>query len=464
MSTDLRTTGRSERSRLLQAWLADRLARQDLPNYVYAYPSKRAYRPMPAEATLRRIWSETRPQDALNVYLHIPFCNYRCSFCTLFVTTADREDIRRRYTRAVCDEIAMYGELVPQVGTDSLYLGGGTPTTMQLDQTEQLLDAVRAHLPPLHHDAEISIEGSPDTFTAELSAGLRDQGFTRASLGVQTLVPQELHDLGRPYPADLALRSLASIQDAGFTSTNVDLIYGLENQTMASWLTSLRLVLEMRPTTLTLYPVVFRPLTVINARASSATNRFAADALKYEMYDEARALLVDLGYRQESVVRFTSLAGERGYWQERSDFSGNPLLGLGAGSRSYAGRTHYATEFPVRMQAATEAVSSYIATPVDADRPPALGVRLDDDEAARRYLILNLSLGHVDEASMFQRVGRGFDAYDDELQALVAEGLVEPLEPGRLGLTRNGFRYSSLCLEFLTSPAVQELERGFRHH
>ena len=126
--------GNEARDRLRQARAA-----WELPCYVYSYPSKRAYRPFDPPVTIEDAWRGA--EGPLNLYIHIPFCAYRCSFCTLFLTTSHGPDLVQAYVDALCRQMAMYGPVVGHMEVISLYIGGGTPTTVSPAQFSQLFDA-----------------------------------------------------------------------------------------------------------------------------------------------------------------------------------------------------------------------------------------------------------------------------------------------------------------------------------
>jgi oxygen-independent coproporphyrinogen-3 oxidase len=219
--------------------------------------------------------------------------------------------------------------------------------------------------------------------------------------------------------------------------------------------------LAFAPTTVTLYPVVFRPLTVIDKRRRADGLRFAADEAKYHRYDLSVAELASRGYRQDSFVRFTTLDRD-GYQQEAADFSGVPLLGLGAGARSYADRVHYGTDFAVGRKATTDIIAGFVGHDHRTDEPVPLGFELDDDERMRRFCILTLSLGRLDPAAFATRFpGSDLRLFADELDALSAEGCVEVDAVGCYELTPNGFKYSSVIATLFRSSAVEALEEAY---
>ena len=155
----------------IRARLARAIEDSELPKYVYGYPSKRAYQSLGATRSLERLWRDVR--GPVNLYVHVPFCAYRCSFCTLFLTTSHDADLRQRYVEALQRQIRLYGRLLPDVEVVSLYIGGGTPTSLEPDQFEALFATLYEAFPTWASRAEVAVEGSPDTLTSERITVLR---------------------------------------------------------------------------------------------------------------------------------------------------------------------------------------------------------------------------------------------------------------------------------------------------
>jgi oxygen-independent coproporphyrinogen III oxidase len=438
--------------------LAEAIASAELPNYVYSYPSKRAYRPVDPPITLEQAWASHR--GALNLYLHIPFCGYRCSFCTLFLTTKHTEDLVDAYVASVGRQLRMYGSLLRDARIVSLYIGGGTPTTLTAGQFGAVFEALHDAFPQVAADAEIGVEGSPDTVRADLLAALRGYGVNRISMGVQSLVPEEAARAGRRYPIERVHEAAAIIAAAGFDNVNYDLIFGLEGQTRDSWMRSLEGTLALGPDTLTIYPIVFRPLTVIDRHRARSEDGFLSNEAKYGLYDETVDVLAALGYRQNTFVRFSKRPDD-GLLQEVSDFGGVPLLGLGAGARSYSPLLHYSTDFAVRSTSTHRIIEGFVSHEHRPDEQPSIGFLVTEDEARRRYCILNLSLGRLDRLRYERSFGADLSEWQEELDALIAaECAVRELD-GSIVLTRKGFKYSNVIATLFQSAEVSALEESY---
>jgi len=443
----------------VRARLARAIEACELPKYVYGYPPKRAYRPMDPSWTIARAWAGT--SGPLNLYVHVPFCGYRCSFCTLFLTTSHTPELVERYVSALCRQIAMYGAVLPDVEIVSLYIGGGTPTVLSPAQLEAVMQALHTAFPRWHAEAEVGLEGSPDTMRPELLARARALGVNRISMGLQSLDPEEQRRVGRRYAPEAVDVAVAAIAAQGFENVNYDLIYGLEGQTDETWHGSLRKTIGFRPGTITLYPVVARPLTAIEKHIALRSERFASNAIKYARYDQSVEVLREHGYRQNSFVRFSTCEHD-GLRQEAADFAGVPLLGLGAGSRSYTDAFHYGTDFAVGRRESLDIIEAFVAHEPRPDDQVALGFPMTRDEQKRRFCILALCLGGVDAGRYRARFGDVLATdFGPELDALAAEGLTEPLADGGHRLTPMGFKYSNVIGDLFQSPLVTELEAGY---
>jgi oxygen-independent coproporphyrinogen III oxidase len=444
------------RERLRQA-----IAASEMATYVYSYPSKRAYRQVEPPRTLADVW--VGYSGPINLYLHVPFCGYRCSFCTLFLTTDHTPELRDEYVAALRRQISVYGELLPDVEVVSVYIGGGTPTTLTPRQFDAVFGALHDSFPRFAPDAEVGVEGSPDTMTAETLAALLDLGVNRVSMGIQTLDEEELRRVGRGHTVGVIEQAVEAIARTGFDNVNYDLIYGLEGQTRETWLDSLSRTVDFGPQTLTLYPIVFRPLTAIAKKRARDQSAFLENESKYALYDESADYLHARGFRQDSFVRFTTLDHD-GYQQEAADFSGVPLVGLGAGARSYANSVHYGTEFAVRKPGTLGIIAGFVDHEHRPDERVGLGFVLDGDEQRRRFCILQLSLGQLDPRAYARRFGDASSLASDfgeELDALAAEGCVERDGAGVLRLTRKGLKFSNVVATLFKSPAVAALEDAF---
>jgi oxygen-independent coproporphyrinogen-3 oxidase len=267
--------------------------------YSYAYPHKTAYRRLDPPPRLDALWAG-EDRGALFLYVHVPFCEFRCGFCNLFTRRSPGDDLVRRWLATLGRQAArVRAALGGEARFARLAMGGGTPTYLDLADLEAVLDLAEAMGAPLA-TIPISVETSPDTAEPAKLALLRARGVTRVSLGVQSFVEAEARAVSRPQRADAVERALHALRDTGFPVLNVDLMYGLPGQTEETWLGSIRAALRFAPEELYLYPLYVRPLTGLGL------GRRSWDDERLRLYRAGRALLREHGYVQRSLRMFRS--------------------------------------------------------------------------------------------------------------------------------------------------------------
>ncbi|MBB4189222.1 oxygen-independent coproporphyrinogen-3 oxidase [Sinorhizobium terangae] len=443
-------------------FLRTSISKKELPTYVYGYPSKRAYRAFPQPLRITDVVEQASHSKHINIYVHIPFCRYRCTYCTLFLTTRQNQATRESYVARLAEHIARYGEYFGDREVVSIYFGGGTPTLLTQHQFSKLFAALDAAFPKRSRKCEITVESAPDTFDNNLLDCLKAIGVNRMSMGIQSMVPSELAHSGRPYSVETAEAGIKALTER-FSHVNLDLIYGLRGQTRESWIFSLGRVLGYEPQTLSLYPVVVRPMTNIMTSKANNPELFFSEEEKYEVYDQNVALMASKGYRQESFARFTKIAGDRAYRQEASDFEGTPLLGLGVSARSYSGQYHYGTEYAVNSRAASSIIDAFSARSFEPDAIASHGIKLTPGDLARRYVLLGLTLSSLSRKNYASVFGRELAAdFSEELKALECLQLVDLADGDTYQLTHTGFKYSSIVARMFYSGTVLALEEQYQ--
>jgi oxygen-independent coproporphyrinogen-3 oxidase len=175
----------------------------------------------------------------LGVYVSVPFCRTKCSYCN-FASDVFSRAVFERYVDRVCADVANAPQVAMELGgrieraVDSIYLGGGTPTVLEVAQLERIFAAVRSQF-DVKPEAEVTVECAPGTLTAAVIESLLRCGVNRVSLGVQSFVDQEAAAVGRLHKRATVLDDITRLRSAGITNINIDLIAGLPHQTAASW-------------------------------------------------------------------------------------------------------------------------------------------------------------------------------------------------------------------------------------
>ena len=200
-------------------------------------------------------------EDQVSLYIGIPFCPTRCAYCSFVSADVGRTlKLVEPYLEAVLEEVEYTGRVLRESGLSihSLYVGGGTPTTLSAGQLERLFSSARAHL-PLETCVEYTVEaGRPDTITREKLEVLRDQGVERISINPQTLEDEVLAAIGRKHSAQDILDAYALAREVGFDSINMDLIAGLPRDSFEGFRRSLEGVLALRPENVTVHTLALK--------------------------------------------------------------------------------------------------------------------------------------------------------------------------------------------------------------
>jgi putative oxygen-independent coproporphyrinogen III oxidase len=315
--------------------------------------------------------------DRAGLYLHVPFCLTRCGYCD-FNTYAGLEHLRGAYADALLGEADLVAPGWSGVAFASIFLGGGTPTMLDPRVLGGALEHLRARF-EVEPDAEVTVEANPDTVDASSLSALLEAGVTRLSLGVQSFDPAALASLERLHSPDSARSAYAAARRAGFADVNVDLIYGTDGETLASWGRTLREAVALGPEHVSAYALTVEPSTPLGRRVAAGLTPPPDPDVQAAMYDLACATLGAAGYEHYEVSNWArpghACVHNRGYWE------GRPYLGLGAGAHSHREGRRWWNVRPPRQ---------YVDL-VRAGSPPVGGEeRLGEEERRMERLLLGL--------------------------------------------------------------------------
>lgn len=270
------------------------------------------------------------------LYVHVPFCARVCPYCDFAVLVGDC-DRRANYVESLISEIALWGaEPCSELkGIDSLYFGGGTPSILELEQLERILDEIAASL-PISAEPSIFLEANPEDVTPERLRGWSEIGVRTLSLGVQSFDERELEFLGRLHTAADGRRSLELALEAGFDTVSLDLIYGLPGQTEASWRRTLEAAVAQGPDHLSCYQLTLHDKTAFGVRKRRGELSEMPNDDQADLFLLTHQLLADAGLPAYEVSNFARSSEHRSrhnakYWDH------TPYLGLGPSAHSYAG-------------------------------------------------------------------------------------------------------------------------------
>jgi oxygen-independent coproporphyrinogen III oxidase len=373
------------------------------------------------------------------IYVHIPFCERKCTYCN-FNTTDFFEDLARRYVDAVSRELAYWGEHLPSgrglgVEVDTIYFGGGTPSIIEAQQLAALIRSCRDAF-DFAPNSEITIEINPATFSHKKVDEWLDAGMNRASVGVQSFIDRELASLSRTHTADDARRTLGLLREAGFQNISLDLIAGFPEQSLEDWEFNLDEALAIRPEHLSLYMLDLKEGTQLYGEIKRGLRRPPDDDLAAEMYRSTCSAAEQHGYEHYEISNFARASENDAlispfrskhnlkYW------TGAAFYGVGCGAHSYDGRARW---FNVLK------TEKYIDRIMSSGIAVAERRELNEADRAAEALMMGLRLKEgISLTEFLSEYGVDvIERYGDHLPRLADAGLVE-MGPDRLTLTSAG--------------------------
>ena len=266
------------------------------------------------------------------IYIHIPFCKQRCSYCAFYSTTL--YNIRDRYVDALCKEITMRKEYAGRTTIETIYLGGGTPSTLTMEQLQKICNTIfSSH--NVSSTAEVTIECNPDDLTPEFLAQLKQLPFNRISMGVQSFNDTLLKRLGRRHNADKARAAVHNARAAGYENISIDLIFALPGSTITEWEHDLDSAIALRPDHLSAYNLTYEEGTPLHRALERGDFAELGEEENIEQFQMLIAKLKEAGYRHYEISNF-ALPGHESrhnssYWND------TPYIGCGAAAHSYNG-------------------------------------------------------------------------------------------------------------------------------
>ncbi len=300
------------------------------------------------------------------LYVHVPFCAARCDYCAFYSVAEAPADLRAAYLRRLDGELAdgaaRCGEL------SSVYLGGGTPSSLSAEELDELLSLIGRHWRPAA-DAELTVECNPASLTPQKVAVLAARGVNRVSLGVQSFRPALRRAIGRRTGIERLPDAMGDLRASGIDNVGLDLIYALPGQTLEDWRDDLERACAMEPRHLSTYELTVEPGTPLAARAPELPD----EETRVRMWELAAEVAAGAGLRRYEVSNFAA----PGYaCRHNVDvWHGVPYLGCGPAASSFDGRLRWTNpaQIPAWLGGAEPA---FDALPPEARAAELLGLGL----------------------------------------------------------------------------------------
>jgi len=340
--------------------------------------------------------------EPLGLYLHIPFCKDRCTYCS-FATTRDTE-LKAAVLAHLVADLQFWGQTLGRPKVDTLYFGGGTPSILSPDELAQLMECVQGafDLGPLR---EATLEANPGTIDLDWLRTARHLGFDRLSLGVQTLDDGLLQHLGRIHNGAEGLNALGMAQTAGFRRLSADLMVGIPGQDLGRVLSDARTLATMGATHLSVYMLDLDKNCPLKAQVDAGRLRLPSEDQVADVFEALQLELPCLGLQPYEISNFAQCGEESlhntRYWER------HPYLGLGPSAASHLDRWRWTESGIIHAWAEGRGIAELQELDAAADLAeiPLLGLRMHrgvnwEDLRARAALNHQLDLVEAWEASL----------------------------------------------------------------
>ena len=357
--------------------------------------------PAPADGALPASALAGLGERPFGVYVHVPFCATRCGYCDFNTYTASELDgggrSRAGYVAAVRAELALarrvLGDAAPPAET--VFFGGGTPTLLAPGELAEILGAIEDTF-GLSPGAEVTTEANPESVGAASLAALREAGFTRVSLGMQSAVPHVLATLERTHTPGRAAEAAREARAAGFEHVSLDLIYGTPGESDDDWRASLDAALAAEPDHVSAYALIVEPGTRMAAQVRRGALPAPDDDALADRYEVADAALSAAGLEWYEVSNWAASAEAAcrhnlGYWR------GGDWWGVGPGAHSHVGGVRWWNVLHP---------SAYAARLAEGASPAAGRELLDDDTRRVERVMLELRLAEGLDVAVLDAAGR----------------------------------------------------------
>ncbi len=377
------------------------------------------------------------------VYIHFPFCKSRCQYCD-FNTSAGMEAFMPEYCRYLIEEIQVYGEKYSSIfSICSIYLGGGTPSYLPTDSISEVIQAVEGSFPILP-DVEISMETNPADITPRKSEQWREAGVNRISIGMQSAHDAELKMLGRRHSFDDVCRAVENIRKAGFDNFNLDLMFGLPNQSLQSWQDSIKKALGLFPTHLSLYALTVEEGTPLAADIEAAILPAPDNDLAADMFEWVMDFLPTQGFAQYEISNWAKQEKRDQrcrhnilYWHNQDYF------GFGAAAHSHIGNQRWANEADTARYIQSGTIYSEHEKNDQSFPWVETFIQLSPGDAMGETAMMGLRLvqeGLRDDIFKEKYGESLFSVYEKQIEDLVRLGLLEVVEGDvrAIRLTKHG--------------------------
>ena len=368
--------------------------------------------------------------ESVGIYVHIPFCRRKCDYCDFYSLAGCESDFMDSYLKAMIKQMDDYSIGGYKIKVDTVYIGGGTPSFFGSKRLTILLKEIKKRF-NFTRDVEITVEVNPETSDKKLFKQLKKVGVNRISMGVQSANDEQLSLLGRLHDFSKACEAVELCRKYCTDNISLDLMYGLENQTMKSWEESIEAIISLKPKHISCYALTLEEGTPMFSRNPELPD----DDMVADMYLVAIDTLENNGYMQYEISNFALKGYESAhnsrYWDVR------PYIGIGAAAHSFYGDKRYSN-----IRNAKEYIKLL-------ENGESVIIEADDIPVKNRsgeYVMLKLRMVEgISESAFERRFKQSFEPYAKKLEKYIASGHAL-YEAGSYRLTPRGFFVSNTII------------------
>jgi oxygen-independent coproporphyrinogen-3 oxidase len=328
--------------------------------------------------------------NKMGMYIHIPFCIRKCNYCD-FLSFDDKEYKINQYIDVLLEEIKNHSYIVDNKSIKSIFIGGGTPSILTCEQIEKIMNQVNKYY-VINNNAEISIECNPGTITKEKANAYINNSINRISLGLQSTNDNHLKALGRIHAYNDFEQNYYMLKEVGFNNINVDLMFGLPNQTINQWEQSLQKIIDLEPKHISMYGLIIEEGTDFYNKYKNRQLIIPEESIEREMYWLANSILEESGYNHYEISNYSKESYEckhnKIYWTMED------YLGCGLGAASFING---------ERKSNIRDLNEYILTNGEIDKIVCESKKISENNTIEEFMFLGLRLINGISKAEFER-------------------------------------------------------------
>jgi oxygen-independent coproporphyrinogen-3 oxidase len=365
------------------------------------------------------------------IYIHIPFCLQKCAYCDFASFPRQTDEIMKQYTKRLCQEITDYSGALPVHPQATIYFGGGTPSVLPVKYMREIVDALKAK-GLWQAPAEATLEANPGTLSPEKLLAIKELGFDRLSMGIQSLQDKELQLMGRIHNSREALQAIEEAGEAGFARISGDLIYGYPTQTKNTIEVSLEGLVKAGLQHISVYGLSVENGTPLAAQIAKGAVKLPTEDEAGDMYDLVNAYLPTHGLHRYEISNY-AVPGQESkhnlvYWHYY------PYLGFGLNATGFDGQARFTN---------VRTLKEYLAGTKATKEELPLATRISECIFMGLRLTKGINIEEIEKRYDFNFLER----YGQVIEETTEEGLLTVQQGKDIALTERGMALGNLVFE-----------------